>query len=111
MIANSQLVAVNQHERASAPTYSTAHRIISGDLTAPVEMIGWTILRALLIAPGLAIAGVGHDPKNGKRDIGKLALASLAGSSMVSLFAIWRSYVTNKARQEVIVMHGVPPYY
>lgn len=93
MLHASQLVAVNEHERASAPTYDSAHRTVSGDLTAPVELIGWTVLRAMIIAPGLAIAGVHRGP-NGKTRLGTLALGSIAASSMVSLFALWRSYVT-----------------
>jgi hypothetical protein len=70
---------------------------VTGDLTAPVELIGWTVLRALIIAPGLAIAGV-HRGKNGDSQLGTLVLGSLAASSLVSLFALWRSYVTQKAR-------------
>lgn len=89
MLLASPLITVSDHERVSAPTYETAHRIVSGDLTAPIEMVGWTALRALLISGGLALAGV-----RGNR----LVWASLAGSSMVSLFALWRSYVTQKAR-------------
>ncbi len=88
LLANSQ-VAVSSHERASAPTYSTSQRVVTGDLTAPVELLGWTVLRSLLIAPGLALAGVRGN---------KLIWASAAGSSMVSLFALWRSYSTQKAR-------------
>jgi hypothetical protein len=95
VLHSNQLVAVSDHERASAPTYASASRAVSGDLTAPVELVGWTVLRALIIAPGLAIAGV-HRDSNGKARLGRLALGSIAASSMVSLFALWRSYVTQK---------------
>ena len=99
MLGQTRFVAVSDHERVSAPTYETAHRIVTGDLTAPIEMVGWTVLRSLLIAPALALAGV-----RGNR----LVWASLAGSSMVSLFALWRSYATAKARAQPPV--GLPPY-
>lgn len=93
MLLANQHVAVSEHERQSAPTYSSSSRVVSGDLTAPVELLGWTVLRAVIIAPGLAIAGV-HRDKQGKANLGKLALGAVAASSMVSLFALWRSYVT-----------------
>lgn len=80
---------VSEHERTSAPTYNTAHRIVQGDATAPVELIGWTVLRSLIIAPGLALAGVRGN---------KLLWGTVAGSTMVSLFALWRSYVTKRAQ-------------
>jgi len=78
-------IAVSPHERLSAPTYATSHRVLSGDASAPMELAGWTALRAMLIAPGLALAGI-----RGRQ----LVIGSLAASSMVSIFALWRSYTT-----------------
>lgn len=95
-LGNTDLIAVSEHERISAPTYASANRAVSGDLTAPVELLGWTVLRALIIAPGLAIAGV-HRDSAGKARLGTLALGAIAASSMVSLFALWRSYMTKQA--------------
>lgn len=99
MIFSNSFVSVSPHERVAAPTYTTAMRIVTGDLTAPVEMVGWTVLRSLLIAPGLALAGV-----RGKQ----LIFGALAASSMVSLFALWRSYVTKKAQEPEITSIGRP---
>lgn len=89
LLGQPSYITVSNHERISAPTYATAHRIVSGDVTAPVEMIGWTVLRGLLIGSGLALAGVRGN---------QLVWGSLAGSTVVSLFALWRSHVTKEAR-------------
>lgn len=61
---------------------------MSGDLTAPVEFFGWTVLRAVILIPGLAIGGVKG---------WNLVTGALAGSTMVSLFALYRTYATKQA--------------
>ena len=71
---------VTDHERRQYPTYKTARRVVNGDMTAPVEFLGWTALRSIIIMPGLAIAGI-----RGKQ----LLLSALAGSTFVSLFALY----------------------
>ena len=76
---------VTDRERRQYPTYKTAQRVVNGDMTAPVEFLGWTALRSIIIMPGLAIAGI-----RGKQ----LLLSALAGSTFVSLFALYRTYTT-----------------
>jgi hypothetical protein len=79
---------VTQTERESYPTYDTAARVVEGnDLTSPFEFLAWTTVRAMLIAPGIAMAGV-----RGK----KLIFGSLFGSMFVSTAALWRSYATKQ---------------
>jgi membrane protein implicated in regulation of membrane protease activity len=79
---------VTRNERRNYPTYRTAHRVVHNDMTAPVEFIGWTLLRATIIAPGMALAGIRG---------WQLPLGAVAGSSMVSLFALYRSYATKRS--------------
>ena len=98
MLLTQNHVAVSPHERSTAPTYRTAQKIVAGDARAPIEMVGWTVLRAALIAPGLALAGV-----RGNR----LVWSAFAGSSMVSIFALWRSYVTQAPKSHPM---GLSPY-
>jgi len=87
-------IEVSRHERAAYPTYKTAHRVLNGDMTAPVEFFGWTVLRSLILMPGLAIGGV-----RGWR----LITGALAGSTMVSLFALYRTYAT---KHSIPVLEG-----
>lgn len=81
---------VTRSERRNYPTYKTANRIVNGDMTAPVEFLGWTALRSLIMVPGLAIVGI-----RGK----KLFAAALAGSTFVSLFALYRTYTTKNMEE------------
>lgn len=83
---------VTRFERKNYPTYRTAQRVLNGDMTAPAEFLVWTLLRSILIFPGLALVGV-----RGWR----LPAGAVAGSSMVSLFALYRTYATKRAE-----MHG-----
>lgn len=79
---------VTRFERKNYPTYRAARRVLNGDMTAPAEFLVWTFLRSIVILPGLALVGV-----RGWR----LPAGALAGSSMVSLFALYRSYATKRA--------------
>ncbi len=83
---------VSAHERRAYPTYRTAKRVVGGDMTAPVEFFGWTVLRSLIIMPGLALAGVRG---------WKLVTGALAGSAMVSTFALYRTYATKQTARHV----------
>lgn len=78
---------VTDAERRLYPTYKTANRIVNGDMTAPVEFFGWTVLRSVILMPGLAVAGVRG---------WKIVTGALAGSTMVSLFALYRTYATKQ---------------
>jgi hypothetical protein len=92
---------VTRHERRNYPTYRTAHRVMHNDMTAPIEFIGWTLLRAAIIAPGLALTGVRG---------WQLPLGSISASSMVSLFALYRSYATKRSEMfQKQQIEGVKP--
>ena len=79
---------VSDHERRAYPTYGTAKRVVGGDMTAPIEFFGWTVLRSLILIPGMAIGGVRG---------WNLVTGALAGSTMVSLFALYRTHATAQA--------------
>ena len=46
-------LAVTNYERKIYPTYETAQRVVNGDMTAPAQFVGWTVLRSLILMPGL----------------------------------------------------------
>ena len=69
------------------PTACTAVRIIDGDSGAYAEMLGWTMLRSIAVAPGLAVAGV-----RGKQ----LFWGSLAASLGITVFAITLAFVETR---------------
>ena len=79
---------VSRYERRNYPTYWTANNVVNGDMTAPTELLFWTLLRSVVVLPGLAVVGV-----RGWR----LPVGALASSAMVSLFALYRSYITKRA--------------
>jgi hypothetical protein len=92
---------VTRRERRNYPTYRTAHRVVNGDMTAPAEFFGWTMLRALIILPGMALVGIRG---------WKLPLGALSASSMVSLFALYRSYATKRSEMfEKRLLKGCNP--
>ena len=91
---------VTEGERRKYPTYRTARKVVNGDMTAPVEFLGWTMLRSLIMLPGLAVAGV-----RGRQ----LVVASLAGSTFVSMFALYRTYTTkNMEKHQHLLGHRRP---
>jgi hypothetical protein len=83
-------IKVSPRERRQYPTYKTAQRVLNGDMTAPVEFFGWTVLRSLILVPGLALGGVRG---------WNLVTGALAGSTMVSFFALYRTYATKKMEE------------
>lgn len=87
---------VTEQERLAYPTYRTANRVMNGDMTAPVEFFGWTVLRSVILMPGLALAGV-----RGWRIVG----GALAGSTMVSMFALYRTYATKQRDKYLLGKH------
>lgn len=67
----------------SPPTSYAAHAVLGGEPGAIIRFGALTILRSLLVAPGLAIAGIRGKP---------LLYGSLASSGMISAFAIAYCY-------------------
>lgn len=85
-------LAVTGEDRRAYPTYNAAKKVVNGDLSAPIEFFGWTVLRSLILIPGLALGGVRG---------WKLVSGALAGSTMVSLFALYRTYATKQAQKRL----------
>lgn len=65
------------------PTYRTAATVLEGDKGAGLKLVGWTVLRTLLIAPPMMAVGV---------DWKKAFLGSLLGSTLMSVFVLIRMY-------------------
>jgi len=76
--------------QGSPPSSYAAYAIVDGEPGSIVRFAGLTILRALLIAPGVALAGV-----RGKQ----LILGSLAGSGLISLAAVGYCFVSKQKAQ------------
>lgn len=72
-----------EREERFYPTYQSARAVLNGEPQAPVELIGWTLLRSILIMPGFALVGA-----RGKT----LVFGSIAASATISLFALLRMY-------------------
>lgn len=84
---------VTDHERRVTPTYNAAARVVAdNDPRDVLELIGWTLLRSIVIGGGMALAGVRGKP---------LFYGALAGSGMVSVFSLWRSYSTHCRDQRI----------
>ncbi len=73
----------------SPPTSYAAHAAMTGSPRAIASFAGLTLLRSLLVAPGLALVGV-----RGKQ----VVYGSLAASGMISLSAL--AYVVVLARKQ-----------
>lgn len=67
-------------KNASLPSSEAAASFLNGEDGGFAKIISSTLLRALLIAPGLALGGV-REPK-------KVIIASLASSVMISTFIL-----------------------
>lgn len=67
-------------KNASLPSSEAAASFLNGEDGGFAKIISSTLLRALLIAPGLALGGV-REPK-------KVIIASLASSLMISTFIL-----------------------
>jgi hypothetical protein len=65
--------------QGSPPSSYAAHAVVQGERGALVRFAGLTVLRSLLIAPGMAVVGVRGRP---------LLLGSLAASGLISVAAI-----------------------
>lgn len=74
----------------SPPTSYAAHAVVTGQSGALLRFVGFTLLRSLLIAPGIAIAGI-----RGKQ----LLWGSLAASGAISAASLGYAYVSRKASQ------------
>ncbi len=68
---------------ASLPTYRTAARVLEGDKGSGIRLLGWTVARTLIIAPGFMIVG----------GTTKQAFAGAAVSSaLISIFTLLRIF-------------------
>ncbi len=65
--------------KGSPPSSYAAYAVLDGERGALLRFLGLTVLRSLLIAPGVAIMGI-----RGKQ----LVLGSLAGSGVISVSAL-----------------------
>jgi hypothetical protein len=74
----------------SPPTSYAAHAVLQGNRGSVLAFAGLTLLRSLLIAPGLAIAGI-----RGK----KLFYGSLAGSGVISGVALAYVYMLDRKKK------------
>lgn len=73
--------------QGSPPSSYAAYALVDGERGAVLRFTGLTLLRALLIAPGVALAGVRGQ---------KLILGSLAGSAVISVAAVGYAFVSKK---------------
>jgi len=73
--------------KGSPPSSYAAYAVLDGEKGAIIRFAGLTILRSLLIAPGVAIMGI-----RGKQ----LVLGSLAGSGVISLSALGYVWYSRK---------------
>ena len=73
--------------QGSPPSSYAAYALVDGERGAVLRFAGLTLLRALLIAPGIALAGV-----RGQR----LILGSLAGSGFISMAAVGYAFVSKR---------------
>ena len=69
--------------QGSPPSSYAAYAVINGDPGALLRFLGLTLLRGLIIAPGMAVAGV-----KGKQ----LLWGSAAASGLISFFALGYSW-------------------
>jgi hypothetical protein len=69
--------------RSSIPTYATAADVLSRKTGSGAKMVGWTILRTLMIAPPMMIVGV---PAK------QAWLGASLSSALISTFAIMRIF-------------------
>lgn len=73
--------------KGSPPSSYAAYAVVDGERGAVLRFTGLTVLRALLIAPGIAVAGV-----RGKQ----LVYGSLAGSALISVAAVGYALVSQR---------------
>jgi len=66
--------------KAALPSSEAASAFLAGAEGSTTKLVGSTVLRAALIAPGLWIAGV-RDPK-------KIVLGALTSSALISTFIL-----------------------
>ena len=78
----------------SPPTSYAAHAVLSGKGGALAAFAGLTLLRSLLIAPGLALAGI-----RGKQ----LLYGSLAGSGVISAVALGYVFTLDRRKKAELV--------
>jgi len=74
----------------SPPTSYAAHAVLQGNRGSIFAFAGLTLLRSLLIAPGLALAGI-----RGK----KLFYGSLAGSGVISGVALAYVFMLDRKKK------------
>jgi hypothetical protein len=84
-------MALEKEERLY-PTYQAARNVLDGEPQAPIEFVGWTLLRSVLIMPGFAIAGA-----RGKN----LVIGALLASTTISFFALLRSYAATPPKRQL----------
>ena len=73
--------------QGSPPSSYAAYALVDGERGALLRFAGLTVLRALLIAPGVALAGARGQ---------KLILGSLAGSAFISAAALGYTIASKK---------------
>lgn len=73
--------------QGSPPSSYAAYALADGERGALLRFAGLTVLRALLIAPGVALAGARGQ---------KLILGSLAGSAVISVAALGYAFTSKK---------------
>jgi len=74
----------------SPPTSYAAHAVLQGNRGSILAFAGLTLLRSLLLAPGLALAGI-----RGK----KLLYGSLAGSGVISGVALAYVFMLDRKKR------------
>jgi hypothetical protein len=74
----------------SPPTSYAAYAVVTGERGALLRFAGFTLLRSLIIAPGVALAGV-----RGRQ----LVWGSLAASGVISAAALGYAYASRKMAQ------------
>jgi hypothetical protein len=65
------------------PTYRTAASALEGDKGAGLRLLGWTVMRTLLIAPPMMIVGCSTK---------KAWLGAMGASALISVFTLLRIF-------------------
>jgi hypothetical protein len=86
--------------QGSPPSSYAAYALAEGERGALLRFAGLTVLRALLIAPGVALAGARGQ---------KLILGSLAGSAVISVAALGYVFVSRKQAAQPAIQIGPLP--
>lgn len=70
-------------EQAKLPTYSTAAKVLERDKGSGWRLMGWTVLRTILIAPPMMIAGA---------DSTTAWVGAALASGLISVFTLLRIF-------------------